>query len=119
MPQSVSTLSSPEKALCLSTYCPSTTPLSQEQNRLLVEVDDGLTFRQYVASITGKASSKLGFLRRNVQTSLQGIKAMAYNGMICPTLEYASAACSHLGLIIRDAFAKPQVGTSSYLKKTL
>ena len=119
MPQSVSTLSSPEKALCLSTYCPSTTPLSQEQNRLLVEVDDGLTFRQYVASITGKASSKLGFLRRNVQTSLQGIKAMAYNGMICPTLEYASAACSRLGLIIGDAFAGPQVGTSSYLEKTL
>ena len=114
MPQSVSTL--PQHPVSIHN---TTKPRTKQTQYLGVLVGDGLTFIQHVASLTGKASSKLWFLRRNVQTSLQGIKAMAYNDMICPTLEYASAACSHLGLIIRDAFAKPHVGTSSYLKKTL
>ena len=74
-----------------------TIPRTKQTKYLGVLVDDGLTFKQHVASITGKASSKLGLLRRNVQTSSQEIKAMAYKQMIRPTLEYASAAWDRLG----------------------
>ena len=41
-----------------------------------VLVDDDLMFKQHVASITGKASSKQGFLKGNVQLSSLDIKAL-------------------------------------------
>ena len=90
-----------EHMLFLRKRSPSIHPLSihvtvitrtTEDKCLGVVVDDVLTFNSHVAAITGKASSRLGFLRRNVQTSSQTVKAMPYKQLIRPQLKHASAA---------------------------
>lgn len=57
-----------------------------------VMVDSTLSFKKHFATVIGKATSRLGFVRRNVTTLTNSIRAKVYKQLVRPTLEYSSAA---------------------------
>ena len=56
-----------------------------------VDVSSGLTWNSHVDRITGNANKTLGFLKRNIKTKMLRIRETAYNTLVGPQLEYASA----------------------------
>ena len=54
-----------------------------------VELDSKLTWNEHISTITGKANSSFGFLRRNLYNCLEQIKTHAYYSLVRPHLEYA------------------------------
>ena len=55
-------------------------------------LDPKVTWSTHVDNITAKANSTVGFIRRNVLTTSQSIKEVAYKQLVRPVLEYASTA---------------------------
>ena len=51
-----------------------------------------MTWQTHVNRTAAKASSTLGFLRRNLHSCTQDVRERTYNMFILPTLNYASAA---------------------------
>ena len=51
-----------------------------------------MTWQTHVNRTAAKASSTLGFLRRNLHCCTQDVRERTYNMFILPTLNYASAA---------------------------
>ena len=45
----------------------------------------------HVDRITGNANRTLGFIRRNIKTKMSKVHERAYNSLVRPQLEYASA----------------------------
>ena len=58
---------------------------------LRVDVSTGLTWNSHIDRITGNANKTLGFLKRNIKTKMPRIREAAYNTLVRPQLEYASA----------------------------
>ena len=56
-----------------------------------VDVFSGLTWNSHIDRITGNANKTLGFLNRNIKTKMPRIRERAYNTLVRPQLEYASA----------------------------
>ena len=50
-----------------------------------------LTWNSHVDRITGNANRTLGFIRRNIKTKMPRVRETAYNTLVRPQLEYASA----------------------------
>ena len=55
-----------------------------------VELSDNLKFNNHINSITKKASSTLGFLKRNLKNCPPKVKERSYFSLVRPKLEYAS-----------------------------
>ena len=57
-----------------------------------VTISSDLTWKKHIASIRSKASSTLGVIRRNLGPCSKNIKLQAYQALVRPQLEYATAA---------------------------
>ena len=57
-----------------------------------VNMSSDLSLHTHIDATTAKASKTLGFLRRNLSECTKQVKSAAYTSLVCPTLEYASAA---------------------------
>ena len=55
------------------------------------DVSSGLIWNSHIDRITGNANKTLGFLKLNIKTKMPRIKETAYNTLVRPQLEYASA----------------------------
>ncbi len=80
----------------LSINSNSFTPLEEiESDRYLgVILDNKLSFNSHIDEITKKATNLLNLCRRNLHMCSQDSKEIAYNSLVRPHLEYASAAWS-------------------------
>ena len=61
-----------------------------------------LSRNTHISSITTCANRTLGFVKRNVVTKNEEIKTMAYNSLVRPQLEYATA--------VRSPYTKENIG---------
>ena len=58
-----------------------------------IQLTANLRWSQHTTSITKKANSTLGFLRRNLRHSPTSCRRNAYLALVCSVLEYASIVC--------------------------
>ncbi|MEW8546320.1 MAG: reverse transcriptase family protein, partial [Candidatus Thiodiazotropha sp.] len=56
-----------------------------------VDISNGLSWNPHVDRIVGSANRTLGFIRRNIKTKMPRVREKAYNTLVRPQLEYASA----------------------------
>ena len=56
-----------------------------------VDISSDLSWNFHVDRITGNANRTLGFIRRNIKTKMSRVRETAYNTLVRPQLEYASA----------------------------
>ena len=56
-----------------------------------VDISGSLTWNSHIDGITGSANQTLGFVRRNIKTKMPKVCETAYNTLVRPQLEYASA----------------------------
>ena len=56
-----------------------------------VELERSISWSQHITDTANKASSTLGFLRRNLSACSTQVKATAYKTLVRPKLEYASS----------------------------
>ena len=56
-----------------------------------VDISCSLTWNSHIDRITGSANRTLGFVRRNIKTRMSKVRETAYNTLVRPQLEYASA----------------------------
>ena len=56
-----------------------------------VDISGSLSWNPHVDRITGNANRTLGFVRRNIKTKMSKVRETAYNTLVRPQLEYASA----------------------------
>ena len=77
---------------CLLTTHPVQDVLQQTQNHsyLGVELTQDLKWKTHINNITSKANRQLGFIKRNLLSCLQDLKAKAYIMLVRPLLEYSS-----------------------------
>ena len=59
-----------------------------------VIVAKDLAWNHHVHKTVSKGTRALGFIKRNIRTSYQAVKELAYNTLVRPTLEYASTVWS-------------------------
>ena len=59
-----------------------------------VTISKDLSWNSHINNITSTANKTLGFVKRNVVTKNKDIKTMAYNSLVRPQVEYASAVWS-------------------------
>ena len=53
-----------------------------------VILSDNLKWNRHIDAATAKASSIIGFLRRNLHNAPRNVKLQAYKSLVCPHLEY-------------------------------
>ena len=58
---------------------------------LRVDISGSLTWNSHIDRITGSANRTLGFVRCNIKTRMSKVHETAYNTLVRPQLEYASA----------------------------
>ena len=56
-----------------------------------VDISGSLTWNSHIERITGSANRTLGFVQRNIKTKMSNVCETAYNTLVRPQLEYASA----------------------------
>ena len=56
-----------------------------------VDISGSLTWNSHIDRITGSANRTLSFVRRNIKTRMSKVRETAYNTLVRPQLEYASA----------------------------
>jgi hypothetical protein len=59
-----------------------------------VDITSDLTWDTHINRVTQKANCSLGFLRRNIKTHSEPLKATAYKMLVRPLLEYCSSVWS-------------------------
>ena len=55
-----------------------------------VQISRDVSWHSHVAKITSKGNKSLGFVRRNIRTTSEATKTLAYQTLVRPSLEYAS-----------------------------
>ena len=60
-------------------------------NYLGVDISGSLSWNSHINRITGSANRTLGFVRSNIKTKMSKVHKTAYNTLVRPKLEYASA----------------------------
>ena len=71
-------------------------PKADDVKYLGVTVDSKLRWHKHLSNIAAKGNSTLGFIRRNVTTTSEEVKSLAYKQLVRPVLEYASSAWDSL-----------------------
>ncbi len=56
-----------------------------------VEITSNLSWNKHIDAVSNRANGKLGFLRRNLRSVPQSVKAHAYQSLARPHLEYCSS----------------------------
>ena len=56
-----------------------------------VDISSSLSWNSHIERIASTANRTLGFIRRNIKTKMSVIRETAYNTLVRPQLEYASA----------------------------
>ena len=56
-----------------------------------VDISSGLTWNSHIDRVIANANRTLGFIRRNIKTKMPKVREAAYNSLVRPQLEYASA----------------------------
>ena len=56
-----------------------------------VDISSGLTWNSHIDRVTANANRTRGFIRRNIKTKMPKVREAAYNSLVRPQLEYASA----------------------------
>ena len=56
-----------------------------------VDISSGLTWNFHIDRVTANVNRTLGFIRRNIKTKMPKAREAAYNSLVRPQLEYASA----------------------------
>ena len=56
-----------------------------------VDISSGLTWNSHIDRVTANANRTHGFIRRNIKTKMPKVREAAYNSLVRPQLEYASA----------------------------
>lgn len=56
-----------------------------------VDISSNLSWNPHIDRIVGSANRTLGFIRRNIKTKMPKVRERAYNTLVRPQLEYASA----------------------------
>ena len=74
-------------------------PITDSAKYLGITISNDLKWNKHISNITSKANSTLGILRRNLRLSSHTVKAHAYQALVRPHLEYASAVCSVTGML--------------------
>ena len=59
-----------------------------------VTISKDLSWKYHINNITSTANKTLGFVKRNVVAKNKDIKTMAYNSLVRPQVEHASAVWS-------------------------
>ena len=59
-----------------------------------VDISSGLTLNSHIDHVTANANQTLGFIRCNIKTKMPKVREAAYNSLVRPQLEYASAVCT-------------------------
>ena len=80
----------------LFTYSLSSTPLEvvKSWTYLGAVIDHKLTWNEHCDHVRKKALASLGLIQRTLHAALRECKELAYKLLVCPRLEYASAAWS-------------------------
>ena len=81
-----------------------------------VHLSQDITWQTQVNRTAAKASSKMGFLRRNLHSCTQDVRERTYNMFILPTLNYASAAWDPYLFRDVDQLKKVQRRGARYVK---
>ncbi|XP_072025079.1 uncharacterized protein [Amphiura filiformis] len=68
----------------------STLQETKSHTYLGVEITNDLKWAKHINNITAKANRSLGFIRRNLVSCPQDLKATAYTTLVRPLLEYSS-----------------------------
>ena len=76
-------------------------PITDSAKYLGITISNDLKWNKHVRNITSKANSTLGSLRRNLRLSSHTVKTHAYQALVRPHLQYASAVCDPPHIIIR------------------
>ena len=63
----------------------------QRHQYLGVTISNDLNWKYHVENIVGKASTTLGFIKRNLKHCPQEVKVQAYKSLVRPILEYSSS----------------------------
>ena len=67
-------------------------PKADHIRYLGVTLDPKLNWNKHIDNVAAKGNSTLGFIRRNVLTNSETVKATAYKQLVRPVLEYASSS---------------------------
>ena len=62
----------------------------------------------HVSNVCTKANRTLAFLRRNLSSCPQGVKEMAYKGLLRPIVEFASPVWDPHGIVVQEELEKVQ-----------
>ena len=81
-----------KKSPSIHNYYIATSPIKEATSikHLGVQIDNKLTWNNYIQYITHKAAQVNGFLYRNLRQYSCNIKSMSYKSMVRPILEYVS-----------------------------
>ena len=71
-------------------------PRTDEVKYLGVTMDSKLRWNKHIPDIATKANNTLGFIRRNVTTTNEEVKSLAYKQLVKPVLEYACCSWDSL-----------------------
>ena len=66
-------------------------PITDSTKYLGITISNDLKWNKHISNITSKANSTLGILRRNLRLASHTVKTHAYQALVRPHLEYASA----------------------------
>ena len=73
-----------------------------------VQISRDVSWHSHVAKITSKGNKSLGFVRRNIRTTSEATKTLAYQTLVRPSLEYASCVWAPHLKHLREGVEKVQ-----------
>ena len=73
-----------------------------------VTITSDLRWNTHVSNVCTKANRTLGFLRRNLYSCPQEVKAAAYKGLVRPVLDYVSSVWDTPGVVLQEELESVQ-----------
>ena len=89
---------------------------SSSASYLGISISRNLSWTDHISKVVAKDSQSLGFLRRNVKTKAETVKAKAYNTIVRPSLEYAASVWCPWQKGLRDKLEAVQRRAARYVK---
>ena len=82
-----------------------------------VIISKSLGWEEHVNTISAKANSRLGFLRRNLKGCPHALKRMSYVSLVRSTLEYSAAIWDPHLIKHKDSLERPQRRAARWIKR--
>ena len=80
-----------------------------------VTITSDLRWNTHVSNVCTKANRTLGFLRRNLYSCPQEVKEAAYEGLVCPVLDYGSLVWDPPGVVLQEELERVQKRTARFV----